>query len=324
MKILTRTIELLLLSAMLACLLISLAGCGSSSHEKKVGIVVPLENKALDEIVAGFTETLRKTSSVPVKFKIANAQGDMNVQRAIIQQMRDEKYDIIAPIGTVATQMSAALIQQQPIISLAANFSQQDRLQRKTCNIAVVHDEISPRQTIAFIHEVYPQLTQLTLVHSASDKIFPEVKAAVEAGKEMGINIQPVMVPTLNELYSVANALPQNTQGILVLKDILIASGISTLEIAAQKHHIPLITADQGSVQDGAAFALGVHEREIGVEGAKLAAAVLSGQPVCSLPIVDMKRLTVFMNTAALAKENQSPAAIQAAAKKLNYKIEME
>lgn len=321
MNIIKNHIKKIVISSLSICFIAALAACKPTSNEKKIGIIVPIEHKAMNEIVSGFTQTLRAESSFPLKFKVANAQGDMNLERAIIQQMKDEHYDMIVPIGTDATQMSAAAIQHQPIVSLAADISQQDR-ERKTCNIAVVHDEIPAEKLVQFIHQVYPQFTQLVLIHSTSDKVFPEVDATIKAGKQYGIQIKPMMVPTLNDLYSTANAIPANAQGILILKDSLIVSGISTLQAAAEKRHIPLITSDQGSVQDGAGFALGVHERQIGVDGASLAAAVLNGKTPCSLPAVEMTKLTVFVNPSSLMKQQQSLQPIQAAANKFKFNVE--
>lgn len=316
MKFLFRYLALISSSLML------LTACQDNSNQKKIGIIVPIEHKAMNEITAGFIETLKAQSNVPVVIKVTNAQGDITLQRAIIEQMRDEKYAVIVPIGLAATQMTLSMVRKQPIVSLGANYFDTDRAKLKPCNITVVHDEIPPQKIIEFIHAAYPKLTQLALVHSASEKIFPDVKVAVAAGKTMGITIKAIMVPTLNELYSVANSLPSNTQGILVLKDNMIVSGISTLAITAAKLHIPLISSDQGSVQDGAAFALGVHEREIGVEGAKLTAAVLAGKAACDLPMVDMNKLTVFINAKSLSKESQDVALISAAAKKAGFGVE--
>lgn len=305
------------------CACLALTGCHTSSSQKKIGIIVPIEHKAMDEIVGGFEDTLRAMSpNTDLKFKVANAQGDLNLKRAIIQQMKDEGYDVVAPIGTDATQMTEAMIQHQPVISVAGSMTEQDRAKLKTCNITVVHDEIPAQKILQFIHQVYPDMKQLVLVHSASDKVFPEVEQAVAAGKGLGIAVKPVLVPSLNELYSTASNLPANAQGIFVLKDSLIVSGISTLAATAQSRHIPLITSDQGSVQDSAAMALGVHERDIGVEAGKLAAAILAGKSPCSLPMVEMQKLTVFVNPDALAKEQQSLAAIQSAAKARHYTVE--
>lgn len=299
-----------------------LSGCHSSANEKKIGIIVPLEHKAMNEIVSGFTETLNKKYSHPIKIKIANALGDLNLQRAIIAQMKNEHYDLIIPIGTVTTQMSAAIIKHQPIVSLAAIYSQKEREQRKACNLAIVHDEISTERILEFIHDVYPKLSHLVLVHSSSDKIFPEVAIAKQIGKKMGIEVKAMMVPTLNELYNISKAIPDNTEAILVLKDHLIVSGINTLQMLTEKRHIPLITSDQGSVESGASFSLSVHERDIGVEGAELALSILSGKKACDLPIVEMTKLVVFINQSVLLKENQSLDPIKKSAYKYHYAIE--
>lgn len=312
---------ILLSPIILACL--GLSACNqTSSNTKKIGIVLPIEVKAMDEIVAGFEATIQKDSKVPVEFKVANAQGDMNMERAIIAQMQAANYNVIVPIGSDATELSASMVQDKAIVSLASSFSQQQRQQMKNCNIAVVHDEIPVTQQINFLHAVDPNIKNIVLIHSASDKIFPQVQEAIAAGKANGITVKDMLAPTLNDIYSVANNIPANAQAIFVLKDAMIVSGITTLQIAAAKNHIPLYTSDQGSVQDGAGFSLGVHEKQIGIDGGELAADILNGKAACDLPIVDMTKLTVFVNKDSLDKEGQSLASLQAAALKNHYKIE--
>lgn len=288
-----------------------------------IGIIEPLEHKAMDEIVDGFSKTLHEQYHQPVIIKIENAQNDANLQRAIIQKLRDAKYTMIVPIGVGATQMTLAMVHQQNVISLASDLSEQDRKKLAHCQVAVVHDEISSQQLLSFIHAAYPKITELTLIHSSADKVFPEVKETIAAGKMLGINIHPIMVSSLPELYTATQSLPSNAQGIFILKDSLIVSGISTLAKTAEKHHIPLITSDEGSVENGAALALGVHEREIGVQGAKLAAAVLQGKSACDLPVVSMNNLTVFMNKQAMQQEGVNIKNIIDAANKSNYQVEV-
>ena len=302
----------------------ALSGCGKSEQPTTVtlGIIEPLEHTAMAEIVGGFTDTLKKIYPKPVTIKVENAQNDANLQRAIIQKMHDGNYTMILPIGVGATQMTLSMVRNIPVVSLASDLTEADRKKLNPCNVAIVHDEISSKQLIDFIHAVYPKITHLTLIHSSADKIFPQVDETIAAGKADGITINHVMVSSLPELTTAVASLPADTQGIFILKDNLIVSGIPTLAKAASEKHIPLITSDQGSVQGGAAFALGVHEREIGVQGAKLAAAVLSGKNICDLPIVSMENLTVFINQDALKKESQEMAPITAAANQLHYKTE--
>ena len=302
---------------------LSLSACHSAEDTKKIGIIIPLEHQALNEIVKGFVETLTTATNEKLEFKIANAQNDMNLQHAIIQQMQDENYALIVPVSSTTTEMTLALIHDKPIISLASSYTKEERNKRQPCNVGIVHDDIPPEKLINLIHQTYPQLTRLTLIHSPSEKIFPDVKKTIQAGKQFGITVNTKMISALPELSIATQAIPADTQGIMVLRDNLIASGISTLALFAENHHIPLITSDQGSVEAGGGFALGVHEKEIGVEGAKLAAAVLNHQPICNLPIIELTKLTVFINATHFAKEKQNIAALQQAAKKLNYQAEI-
>jgi len=303
---------------------IIIASCSQHPKTVTIGIIEPLEHKAMNEIVEGFSQTLKKEYKQSVILDIENAQNDPNLKHAIIQKMIDQHVTIIAPIGVDATEMTLSMTRNTsiPVVSLASDLTDEDRQKLNPCHAAVVHDEINPETIIHFIHQVYPSLTKLTLIHSSANKVFPEVNEAIAAGRLEGITIQAIMVSSLPELTTAATAIPSQTQGLFVLKDSLIVSGIGTLSHVAQQKHIPLITSDQGSVEDGAGFALGVPEKQIGVEGAKLSAAILKGTPACDLPIAQMKNLTVFMNQKALSDSQQNIEAVEAAAKKLNYSIE--
>lgn len=305
-------------------LTLTLCACPQKSRST-IGIILPMEHQALEQIVAGFTDKLNKLyPNNSLQIKIMNAQGDLNAQRAIIEDMRDNDYALIVPIATDVTQMTLAIIHDQPIVSLASDFTEHDRQKLHPCNITAVQDEIPPERLVAFIHAVYPHLTRLILVHSTSEKISTDVKEAIEAGKQHDIQIRTVEAATLPALVKELKLLPVETQGILVLKDNLIVSGIADLVSTANAMRIPLFTSDQSSVEAGAGFSLGVHERAIGEEGAKLAAAVLSGKKsICKLPIVEMTKLTVFVNKAALEKQGQDFKEIADTAKSKGYKIEL-
>ena len=51
-----------------------LVRCHSSPNEKNWHYC-SIEHKAMHEIVSGFTDTLRAGFKLPLKFKVANAQG---------------------------------------------------------------------------------------------------------------------------------------------------------------------------------------------------------------------------------------------------------
>lgn len=259
------------------------------ASEKTIGIVVPIAHPAMNEIVTGFKEEITKNYHKPVKIVLKNAQHDANLLHSILTTMCDQNVDVVVPIATSTSQMAISLIKQYPIVALAAQVGDKERKQNAACDIGVVDDDLDNKKTLRFIHAVYPNIHDITLVHSADDKVFPEIKEVVTEGKTLGITVHELMVQLLPELYSASQAIPQQTQAIFVLKDSLIVSGINSLIKVAQTRKIPLITSDDGSVKAGAAFALGVHEKQIGEEGAKLAIAALEGKNLCAMPIICKK-----------------------------------
>ena len=308
-----------LIKILIFLLTINITACNKPKNTKTIGIILPMEHQALNEIVLGFKTTLTKLYKKPIEFKVANAEGDMNILHSIISKIHDENYDLIVPISTTTSQMTASIIKKQPIIALAADLPEKDRIPKQSCNIAIVDDELSNRQIIAFIHSAYPSLKTLTLIHSTSDKIFPEVAEVKKAALQYNINLHIFMIQNLADLYSTGQAIPNDSEAIFILKDSLIASGIETLIKIAKEHKIPLITSDDGTVKKGATFAVGVHEQDIGNEGAKLALAILNGKNPCSLPITKMTKPTVFINKNIDA---QNFSYIEKATKKANLQIE--
>lgn len=308
--------------ALLSTLLLA-STLAMAQSPKKVAIVIPIEIKAMDEIIESFEKDLQTHYSGPITFKIANAQGDMNLEHAAIASLRDQDYDLIAPVGTDATAMALSMVKTTPILSLASDLSDAQRKKLNPCNVAVVHDEISSEKQLAFIHQAFPEIKNIVLIHSAADKVFPEVEEAKTTAKKLGITITPMIAATLPELQSVANNIPSNTQAIYILKDMQIVSGTPQLAKIAQLRKIPLISSDDGSVKNGAGFALGVHENQIGINGALLAADILNGKQACDLPISEMRDLTVFLNLKAMENSGVSSETIKSIATNMNYQIEI-
>lgn len=307
---------------------------GKNKQTINIGILLPMDHSALRAIVQGYQETLQREmikmgkSDKKINFKVQNAQGDLNLQRSILQQFQRQKMDLIVPIGTQATQMSASLIKDIPIVSLAANQTVGEKLKQTNIPITGVVDEIGPEKILDFLHELDPNLSKITLIYSNNEKIMPEVEEAMIHGNKIGIKIQKLMIQSLPELYTISKHVDQDTGLLLILKDHMVVSGIQTLAKEASKRKLPLMTSDEGSVQEGGTFGLGVKESSIGEEGAILSVKILSGQTAQSIPIQKLQTLVVFFNNNA----SQSSASLSSLvtlknltslAKKLNYKFHM-
>jgi len=258
---------------------------------KRVGIIVPLEHEAMTQIVAGIKESL---ASNDVEIQTQNAHADPNIMLALIKQMKDQDVDLIMPIGTSASQMVTSHIKNKPIICVAA-------LADKATNPLVtgVNDEIPIASSLSKL----PKLRNIAVIYSPSEKIAPEIDNLKAYATLNNVSLHLVMVQTLVDLPIAIRSSPKEAQAFLILKDHLICSGINILMQEAIKRSIPLIASDEGSVINGATMAIGVKEKEIGVESGLIAKAILQGAAPSSIPHKSMDSLVLFVNSKSSIKQ---------------------
>ncbi|MDP1573976.1 MAG: ABC transporter substrate-binding protein [Coxiellaceae bacterium] len=305
------------------CALTALSTCifATPKPVTTIGIVVPVELPAMKQIVSGFEDTLTKESKTPVKFIVKNAQGDANIERSIMQQFSGDSVNIVAPIGTDAAQMAISMIRNKPIIGIAADHLKENAKKANNLNVTGVNSQTPPSERFQLIHEVLPNLKKITIVYSTDSRIFAQVNQVIAAAKKDHIAVQKLMVTQLSDLYTLGHNIDADSQGIFILKDELVVSGINTLLQQAAQKKIPVISSDDGSVAKGAAFALGVSEYQTGVSAANVTLKIMNGAKAADLPVHIMKHYFVFLNPASAKAQNINVDAVKAAAKKLNYSL---
>jgi len=254
------------------------------SKKRVIGVIVPMEHTALNQIVEGFKKELEANEDVIVK--VFNAQGDMNLQRALIQQLVQMDCDLFVPIGTTTSQMTLNLASNRKVVCLAAD---PDIISGdKSFEATALDDNVSVRDSIVFLHKAFPEIDKITLFYSSSEKVSKEIPVVLEEARLKGISVQKLMIQNMSDLYSASQAVENDSKAILILKDHLIVSGVSTLLKQAEKRRIPVMTSDEGSVISGGCFALGVRESEIGAIGGAIVKAILNGTSPKMIPSKSM------------------------------------
>lgn len=285
-----------------------------------VGVVVPLEHQAMNEIVAGFKQSLAAQYPDGVQIIVKNAQHDATMQKAILNQFAATA-DLVAPIGTDALQMAIATLKNKPIVGIAAEFTEQDRQRLLPRAVTNIIDEIDDDKQLQFIAAVIPQLRYFTLVYSADSKSVNEAGEVIAHAKSRGITVQPMLMQQLAELYTLSQHIDAQSQAIVILKDSLIVSGITVLVKEAEKIRKPLIASDDGSVQGGAAFAVGVKERQIGEKAGAVVAEFLHGKALTAIPVQTLTDYYVFVNQVHAQKQGVDLALLLDAARSANYTV---
>lgn len=263
----------------------------------KVGIVMPIEHEALNKISKAFQETVKKHPlGKNVHFKIANGQGDLQLENTQISQLFSQNYDYVIPISTGSTSRVLAKLMHHPNRSVLA-LASKDHKTPKKLNFARVEDEIPMESMFQYLKALIPELKSFAIVYSSSEKIFEEVSDLEQVTKKHGVHLQKLMVHSLHEIPELLPSLKKDNQLIFILKDNLIAHGISMLIPIGKKLGIPLVTSDEGTVREGADLGLGVSEHEIGIQGAKLFLKHLEEKKSFKdMKSIIMERPTLYLN----------------------------
>lgn len=274
---------------------------GKRGEEMRIGIVVPIEHEAMDRMVAGFRQEVEREFGSRVAIDVQNAQGDESIQHAIIGKFARQGYDLIVPIGTDVSMMTLHQVKESPILCL--DIAADAGLSAPNAT-GLYEADLSP--SIDFLFLLYPNLHKMTIVYSPSPKIMGQVEQVKRLVGSRGAKVQPIMIQTLPDLYSVVSAIDRESELIFILKDHVVASGATVLARSAERLSIPLISCDEGSVAVGAALAIGNSEEQIGVAGGRLAIEILNGKPVSELPMRSVEEQIVFVNREAVPQQQVS------------------
>jgi putative ABC transport system substrate-binding protein len=235
----------------------------------KIAIIMPMNHHAMNDIVDGFKEHLESEIKGEYNLIIYNAQGDPNLMKTIFQQVSNNNYDAVVPIGTNATQLAIKMLKKdKKIVSIAAELSEEDEV--NNANLINVEDAVPMEEFVEFIQTFISKPKYLTLIHSNDTRIFNQSKLLNRLLKDIGCNLQIISIQSMPEIFSALQSISKKSQAILVLKDHLVVSAIASIVNTARKNNVPVIASDEGSVKNGADVGLGVKEKELGIVGAKI------------------------------------------------------
>ena len=129
--------------------------------------------------------------------------------------------------------------------------------------------------------------------------------------KNLGHRVEPIFIVNTKDLELIKNQLHHNIGGLIVAREDLLMQDILPLIKLAQIRNIPIGTMDEGSVYEGASFAIAPSARLIGSKAASTAKGILSGMINQQNPYVRIFEKEIFVNKALQASQRGNLNEIQ-------------
>lgn len=278
-------------TAILLCLILLLSSCASKGDT--IGILQFAEHPSLDNCREGFIEGLRLEgySEPDITFVYKNSQAKIEDGNQISQNFVSQKVKLICAIATPAAQaaFNAAEKSKIPVIYTAvsdpvtAGLANDDGTSGK--NVTGSQDLLPLDKQLEMIRAFLPDAKKIGILYTTS-----EVNSETHIGllrdisSDYGFEIVAVGVSSQAELPQALDNLLTQVDCINNLTDNTVVQSLSLVLDKANKAGVPVFGSEEEQVKNGCVASVSIDYFSLGVQTGKLAARVLNGEDITTIP----------------------------------------
>lgn len=316
-------IKNLLVIGLVILMVITLAGCGSSTPAAgnnappaentstnktvNIGIIQIVEHPALDSARQGFLETLKANGyeeGKNLKVDYQNAQGDQSVLQSIAQKFAASKYDLVLAIATPSAQAMAAATADIPILITAVTdpvtAKLVNSLEKPGTNVTGTTDMNPIKEQFELLVKIVPNAKKVGVIYNAGEvNSQVQVDIAKKVAADLKLSLVEATVATSADVLQAAQSLDRKVDAIYVPTDNTVVSAAQSVVQAANKMKLPIISGESSVVDAGGIGTIGINYKKLGAQTGEMAVKVLKGSKPQDMPIESQKQYDTIINDAA-------------------------
>lgn len=268
-----------------------------------IGITQIVEHPSLDLIRQGVIDGLKDkgfADGEKITIDYVNAQGNMENTQLIAQKFEVDKKKLVIAITTPSGQAAKNNVKSSPIIFSAVTDPEGAGLVGE--NITGVSDMTPIDQQLELLKTLLPNAKTIGMIYNSSEQnSVVQVELTKEKAKALGLTVEAVAITTANEIPLALDALLGKVDVLYTHVDNTLASAYGVIIQKANEKKIPVLGAVEDYVKQGAIATQGIDNYKVGYQTGLMAARVLSGEDVNSIPFETLKETDLIINTKAIA-----------------------
>lgn len=296
-----------------------LAGCGGNKQEQqaadngadkvyKIGINQFADHPSLDNCRLGLIDGLKEAGyeeGVNVEFLYDNGMADTGITNQIAQNYVANKCDLICGIATPAAQASYNAAEGKvPVIytavsdPVAAGLADEQGLGKATTGTS---DVLPLEKQVEMIRAFLPEAKTIGVLYSTSEaNSVAHIARLEEIVDDYGFTLVTVGVTNASEIPMAADNILGKVDCLNNLTDNTIVSSLSVILDKANAKGIPVFGSEIEQVKNGCAAAESIDYYQLGVQTGKMAARVLDGEDINTMPFEAIKDSATVINSKVL------------------------
>lgn len=283
----------------------SASDSAASDKVFNIGICQLVQHEALDAATKGFEDALvEEFGEDGVKFDEQNAQGDSNTCSTIINGFVSNNVDLILANATASLQAAAAGTNEIPILGTAVTeygvaLELSDFDGTVGGNISGTSDLAPLDGQADMLHELFPDAKNIGLLYcSAEPNSLYQVESIQGYLEELGYTCKMYSFSDSNDLSSVATTAASESDVIYVPTDNTVASNTAILDNICRPAKVPVIAGEEGICAGCGVATLSISYYDLGTATGKMAAKILNGEDISTMPIEYAPQFTKKYNAA--------------------------
>ncbi|KOP78232.1 ABC transporter substrate-binding protein [Cytobacillus solani] len=312
-----------ILSALLCSSLLLLSACGPGSKEAggskeeketvKIGITQLVEHPSLDAAREGFIAALKDAGyeeGKNLKLDYQNAQGDMNNNMTIAQNLVADDNDLILAIATASAQAAVQSTKEIPILFTAitdpVGAELVESFEKPGGNVTGTSDTHPDaiKNTMNAIKRFFPDAKKVGMIYNSGEpNSVVNVENAKKALKELGLEAVETTISASSEVKQAAESLVGRADVFYIPKDNTVVSALESVITVANEKDIPTFVGESDSVKRGTFASYGFEYHDLGYTTGKMAVEILEGKKPSEIPVGFPESLELVINKTAAEQE---------------------
>lgn len=296
--------------------MLMLASCGTNAGtdggEKtyKIGITQYADHPSLDNCREGFIEGLKENGFVEgenleIDYQAAQANDSMNTQ--IAQTFAASGKDLVCGIATPSAQALYVACREKniPVIfnaisdPVAAGLAVSDSQPME--GVTGISDLLPVKDQLELIRAILPDAKKIGIIYTTSEaNSISTIELYKTLAADYGFQIIDKGISKQAEVTQAADILLKQVDCISNLTDNTVVAVLSAVLEKANAKGIPVFGSEEEQVKNGCLASAGLDYVALGVQAGNIAARVLNGEDVSSIPFETLKesKITINLNAA--------------------------
>ena len=307
-----KILSLIAASATCAALLASCGGGGETSTADggkvyNIGVLQYADHPSLDNCREGFKQGL---DSEGIKYEITeqSAKNDDATNTQIAQQFASKKMDLVCGIATPSAQAcyNACFDANIPVIfnavsdPVAAKLAESDT--KPMAGISGISDKLPVDTQLQLIREMLPDAKKIGILYTTSEansvSTIEDYKAKVG---EYGFELVEKGITNAADIPQAVDLLVSEVDCITNMTDNTVVNNLPVLLEKATAAKIPVFGSEEEQVGNGCIASAGIDYLELGKKAGVMAARVLKGEDINTMPYETMTESKITINPDAAA-----------------------